>query len=268
MKWGRLGAQEKFDDLKPRFGVDARFIDVPAPSISEGLREHFEAQPVDLAVLATTPHSGLSFWFAGSISRRALREAEAMILFVREGQRGFVDPATGALQLKKVLIPLDGKTPIAPALARAARLWSALGLPLEMRFLHIGDVAPADAPKEIPITLARGPCGRDDPAKCAIVESGPDLHADAGPARRAVPLPQFRQRGDSGGRPLAGSQRAGAIEGAAAAEGRARRQTTASTNAVPVIAIATGRPSPRPRSSASQSPAGVPAARSTSTTAQ
>jgi nucleotide-binding universal stress UspA family protein len=157
VKWGRLGAQEKFDDLKPRFGVDARFIDLPARSISEGLREHFEAQPVDLAVLATTPHSGLSFWFAGSVSRRALREAESMILFVREGQRGLVDPKSGEWRLKKALIALDGRTPIAPAMARVGRLWDALGLPLDLRFLHIGDVAPPDTPKDIPITLAQGP---------------------------------------------------------------------------------------------------------------
>ena len=130
---------------------------MPARSVSEGLHEHIEAQPVDLAVLATTAQSGLGYWFAGSVSRRALREAEAMILFVREGQRGLVNPATGALQLRKVLISLDGKTPIEPALDRAARLFDALGVPLEKRLLHIGDAAPPGLPKDIPITLAQGP---------------------------------------------------------------------------------------------------------------
>lgn len=157
VKWGRLGAHEKFADLKLRFGVDARFIDVPGRSVWEGLHEHIEAQPIDLAVLATTAHSGLGYWFAGSISRRALRQAEAMILFVREGQHGLVDPATGDLRLRKVLIPHDGKTPIAPALTRAARFLDALGAPLEKRLMHIGDAAPPDSPKDIPITLAQGP---------------------------------------------------------------------------------------------------------------
>jgi nucleotide-binding universal stress UspA family protein len=157
VKWGRLNANERFADLKPRFGVDARFIDVPARSISEGLNEHIEAQPVDLAVLATTARSGLSYWFAGSVSRRVLRQAEAMILFVREGQRGFVDPKTGVLALKKVLIALDGHTPVAPALAHAAKLLDALGLPLEKRLMHVGAAAPADAPPDIPIMLAQGP---------------------------------------------------------------------------------------------------------------
>jgi nucleotide-binding universal stress UspA family protein len=157
VKWGRLGAHERFADLKPRFGVDARFVDVPARSIWEGLHEHIEAQPTDLAVLATTALSGLSYWFAGSVSRRALRQAEAMILFVREGQRGFIDPETGDFHLKRVLIPHDGRTPIEPALTRAARLLDALGLPLEKRLLHIGDATPPDSPKDIPITLAHGP---------------------------------------------------------------------------------------------------------------
>ena len=156
-RWGRLGVHEKFADLKSKCGIDARCLDVPARSISVGLHEHFEAQPVDLAVLATTPHSGLNYWFAGSISRRALREAEAMILFIREGQRGLIDPKTGAITARRVLIPLDGRMPIAPALARAARLLDALALPLEKRFLHIGDAAPPDTPKDIPLTLAHGP---------------------------------------------------------------------------------------------------------------
>ena len=117
VRWGRLGAHERFADLKAKFGVDARCLDVPARSVSEGLEEHFESQPVDLAVLSTTPHSGLSYWFAGSVSRRALRQADAMILFIREGQRGLIDPGTGDLRLKRVLIPLDGRTPIAPAMA-------------------------------------------------------------------------------------------------------------------------------------------------------
>ena len=157
IKWGRLGAAEKFVDLKPRFGVEARFVDVPARSISAGLHEYIEAQPIDLAVLATTAHSGLGYWFAGSISRRALRQAEAMILFIREGQRGLVDAKTGELRIKKVLIPLDGKTPIEPALDRADRLLGALGVPLEKRLLHIGDAAPPDTPKDIPLTLSQGP---------------------------------------------------------------------------------------------------------------
>ncbi len=157
VKWGRLAVEDKFADLRPKFGVDARFIDVPARSISAGLNEHIEAHPIDLAVLATSAHSGLNYWFAGSVSRRVLRQADAMILFVREGQRGFVDPRTGALTLRRVLIPLDGHTPIAPALERASKLLGALGAPVETRLMHVGDSAPADAPKDMPVTLAKGP---------------------------------------------------------------------------------------------------------------
>lgn len=189
VKWGRLGADEKFVDLKPRFGVEARFVDVPARSITEGLHEHIEAHPIDLAVLATTAHSGLSYWLAGSVSRRVLRQAEAMILFLREGQHGLVDPQTGALTLKRVLIPLDGRTPVAPALARAARLLDALGLSLETRLIHVGDAAPADAPKGMPITLAQGPVVE------AILQTAQAFKADLivmpTPGRRGL-LSRFR----------------------------------------------------------------------------
>ena len=157
VKWGRLSPEEKFADLNARFGVDARSIDLPARSVWAGLHEHFEAQPVDLAVLATTAHGGISYWFAGSVSRQALRQAEAMILFIREDQRGLIDPATGALSIKRVLVPHDGRIPIAAALARAARLLDKLGLALEMRLLHVGAAAPPDAPPGLPLILAEGP---------------------------------------------------------------------------------------------------------------
>ena len=189
VKWGRLGEHEKFVDLKPRFGVDARFIDVPARSIFEGLHEHIEAHPIDLAVLSTTAHSGLSYWFAGSVSRRVLRQAEAMILFVREGQRGLIDPATGAFTLRRVLIPLDGHTPVAPVLERAGDLLESLGSPLETRLLHVGDAAPPDAPRNLPITLAKGP------VVDAILQTAQAFRADLivmpTPGRRGL-LSRFR----------------------------------------------------------------------------
>jgi nucleotide-binding universal stress UspA family protein len=157
VRWGALGPSERFVDLHPRLGFSATCLDVPARSVSEGVLEHFANHPVELAVLTTRAHSGLRYWFAGSLSRRALRQADTMILFLREGRRGFVDPQTGEIRLARALIPINGRIPAAPAIARASALLDALGVSVEKRLLHVGDVAPADRPSDMPLTLTQGP---------------------------------------------------------------------------------------------------------------
>ena len=157
VRWGKLAPADRFADLRPRLGFSAASLDVPARSVSEGVLEHFVYQPVELAVLVARAHQGLSYWFAGSTSRRTLRQADAMILFLPQGARGFVDAATGAVRLSRALIPLDGRIPPANAIARARGLLDALGPSVEKRLLHIGEAAPADAPRDMPLTVAQGP---------------------------------------------------------------------------------------------------------------
>jgi nucleotide-binding universal stress UspA family protein len=99
----------------------------------------------------------LSYWFAGSVSRQALRQANAMILFLREGQRGFVDPDNGQIKLARVLIPIDGRIAYKVAIRRALALIDGLGVPVEKRLLHVGEAAPPGCPKDIPLTLTLGP---------------------------------------------------------------------------------------------------------------
>ncbi len=157
VRWRKLAPHERFADLRSRLGFSAACLDVPARSVSEGVAEHFADHPVELAVLTTYPRSGLSYWFAGSTSRRALRQADTMILFLREGQRGFVDAQTGEIRIRRALIPIDGRIPVGDAVARALRLIDALGPEVEKKMLHVGEQAPPDAPKGIPLQLASGP---------------------------------------------------------------------------------------------------------------
>jgi nucleotide-binding universal stress UspA family protein len=157
VRWRRLGAEERFVDLQSRLGFSASCLDVPARSVSAGVAQHFADHPYELAVLTTSAQSGLSYWFAGSTSRRVLRQADSMILFLREGSRGFVDPQTGEIRLARALIPIDGRIPAGPAIARACSLIGAFGGAVEKLLVHVGDCLPPDAPRDIPLTLASGP---------------------------------------------------------------------------------------------------------------
>ena len=86
VRWGLLHEEERFADLAERLGFSASCIDVPARSVSAGVLDHLADHHFDLAVLTTHSRHGLAYWFAGSTSRRALRRAHAMTLFLREGK--------------------------------------------------------------------------------------------------------------------------------------------------------------------------------------
>ena len=157
VRWGRLTPEDRFADLQQKLGFAAVCLDVPARSVTAGVLGHFEDHPVELAVLTTNARSGLSYWFAGSVSRRALRQADTMILFVRDGQRGIVDSKSGVIRLAKALIPIDGHIPAELAVSRAHALIDRLGVKVEKRLLYVGDAPPAGAPADVPLTLGQGP---------------------------------------------------------------------------------------------------------------
>jgi nucleotide-binding universal stress UspA family protein len=172
VRWGQLGDEERFADLQTRLGFSAACLDVPARSVSAGVLDHLADHYFDLAVLTTHARSGLAYWFAGSTSRRALRRAHAMTLFLREGRRGFVDAETGEIQLSRALMPVDGKIPVADAVNRAKRLIERLGVSVELRLLHVGAEAPAGCPKDVPLTFAQGAVAP------AILKTAQDFRAD------------------------------------------------------------------------------------------
>jgi nucleotide-binding universal stress UspA family protein len=172
VRWGLLGEEERFADTQTQLGFSATCADVPARSVSSGVLEHLADHYFDLAVLSTTARAGLAYWFAGSTSRRALRHANGMTLFLREGHRGFVDPDSGEVKLKRVLMPVDGKIPVADAVNKAKRLIERLGVSVEMRLLHVGGAAPAGCPRDVPLILAQGAVAP------AIFKAAEDLRAD------------------------------------------------------------------------------------------
>jgi nucleotide-binding universal stress UspA family protein len=200
VRWGLLEEEERFADTQTRLGFSAACADVPARSVSSGVIEHLEDHYFDLAVLTTHARSGLAYWFAMSTSRRALRRAHAMTLFLREGQRGFVDLDTGEVKLKRALMPVDGRIPVADAVNRAKRLFERLGVTVEMRLLHVGMTAPAGCPRDVPLILAHGAVA------AAIFKTAEEFRADV------VIMPTVGKRGMLG--PMRSSVSARVLEDA------------------------------------------------------
>ncbi|MCU0595021.1 MAG: universal stress protein, partial [Desulfobacterota bacterium] len=62
---------------------------------------------IDLAIAASHGRSGLKRLILGSVTERLMRTLPCPLWVVRSPERGFVSPATEAVQLKKILVGCD-----------------------------------------------------------------------------------------------------------------------------------------------------------------
>ena len=131
-------------------------------------------------VLATHQRDGFERWRQPSVAQAIARHAGEVALFVPAGIDGFVSQATGAMQLRRVLVPLAHAPSPPPAVDAAAALApTAGGGPVAFRLVHVG----ADAGPHV--TTPTGPAWTwerqavaGDPATAlarAMQEWSPDL---------------------------------------------------------------------------------------------
>jgi nucleotide-binding universal stress UspA family protein len=80
----------------------------------EAMIAYCEQYPPDLLVLATHQRDGFSRWLHKAMAEPLARRSRAMTLFVPESASGFIAPATGAVTLRRILVPVD-RTPNAQA---------------------------------------------------------------------------------------------------------------------------------------------------------
>jgi nucleotide-binding universal stress UspA family protein len=123
-------------------GVDIEKVQTtgadPVAHTAEFLRQH----PADVIVMATHPRDGLAAWSQPSVAAAISQHAGEIALFVPEGSAGFVSPATGALNLRRILVPVDHTPSPQPAVDAAVALAALVGDdPVTFRLLHVGEGA-------------------------------------------------------------------------------------------------------------------------------
>jgi nucleotide-binding universal stress UspA family protein len=115
--------------------ISARERD-PARAIVRFANDHKN----DLIVLATHGREGVPRWLHGSVAEPAAREADTPTLFLPPGTRGFVDPETGTLRLRNVLIPIDHRPRPQAAAREAERLCQTLSLSeIALHLVYVGE---------------------------------------------------------------------------------------------------------------------------------
>jgi nucleotide-binding universal stress UspA family protein len=142
VKWGALNQNAQPAAIETELGLRVSSVSVPAKNARTGILDFLDDHPCELVVLATHEHKGLSHWFDVSVEQGVLRKAHVMSLFLRDGAKGFVDAATGALALKKVLAPIDDSVDYIPALRRVENLIRRFGSEASVQLLHVGERPP------------------------------------------------------------------------------------------------------------------------------
>ena len=114
----------------------------PLPAILDQL----DKGQFDLAVMATRGSSGGSSWFKSSVSEPLAHRTETSTLFVPADSPGIVDPTSGQLTIRKILVPVaevpDGQNAVTLAARTAIAASQTHGEEVEIRLAHVGDQMP------------------------------------------------------------------------------------------------------------------------------
>jgi nucleotide-binding universal stress UspA family protein len=83
-------------------------------SIVQGISPHAaildyvrEEGGIGLIVMSTHGRSGLKHVLLGSVAENVIRYASCPVLLVKQPEHEFIDPATGEIQIRKILFPID-----------------------------------------------------------------------------------------------------------------------------------------------------------------
>ncbi|MGH6943855.1 MAG: universal stress protein [Geminicoccaceae bacterium] len=137
-RWG-LPAAEGAPEGTERSGVDVRKLQMHDRDPVHAILRFLDDHPVDLIILATHGRDGLPRWLHGSVAEPVARQGDTPTLFIPLGARGFVSPETGAVSLRKIVLPVDQHPQPQRAIQMALQVAQALGLgDLFVQVLHVG----------------------------------------------------------------------------------------------------------------------------------
>ena len=142
VKWRMIEAGASQAAVADRLGLKVVKVAVKSDDPAHGIATYVEPTNCDLMVMMTHLRPVLQHWLEGSIAETTVSETHAPALFLREGQKGFVDRETGALSLNVVLMPIEASVSPLAAFRRIADLAHTLDPAAEILMLHVGEDLP------------------------------------------------------------------------------------------------------------------------------
>lgn len=148
-RWGVL-AEGDGEEAAMKLGISARRSSVGGVAADQAILQEMANAHADLVVMATHGRSGLERWTRPSVSEPVVTKGSVPVLLLPAHTPGFVDPVTGSVTLRRILIPIDHQPDPSAAFAAASMMGRALGGDeLEIATLHCGTRHPATDKLEV-----------------------------------------------------------------------------------------------------------------------
>jgi nucleotide-binding universal stress UspA family protein len=134
----------------------------------------YDLEPA-LLVVGTHARHGVASVFRDSIAEALARNVEVPTLLVPNAGQGFVDPATGAIDLRTILVPASDATIAARGIAEAQALAALAGTTaFEIVVLHAGDRAlPVTGPPGVRVRTVAAAGSPEEAIALAIRDHDP-----------------------------------------------------------------------------------------------
>lgn len=146
-EWGLIRGAHDMDGLMA-LGLGVKKVLAEGEDPVVACLDYLDRHPADLIVLATHQHNGRTAWLQRRVAEPLARGSATPNLFVPHDRPGFVDPATGAVRLRRILIPVADDPDPQHAVELAVRLAQQLGLAgVYITLLHVGDQGSAPRPE-------------------------------------------------------------------------------------------------------------------------
>lgn len=145
VRWGRLGASDGVDAFH-RLGMRIDYKALPSLDLTSPVTAEIRASAPDLLMLTTHARSGFQRLREESVAETIAREARVPTLFFPDHARGFVDPDSGSVSLRRVLVAAGSVTEAREGIAAALSLVSSYdAAPCEFVLVFVGDRAEVPA---------------------------------------------------------------------------------------------------------------------------
>ncbi len=138
--WGRITPGTASADVLEQTGVAVRKVGIHESNAAAGLADFLKGHRPSLVVMASHGRAGLDRLFSGSVSSELVRASGLPALLLGPQACGFVDAATGAVTLTKVLVPIDHDPAPETALDTLDAFNAAHGAALDP--IHVGPGGP------------------------------------------------------------------------------------------------------------------------------
>ncbi len=141
-QWGLLPPGSSRTAVGDTLGIHVRKIAVGGDNPIDAISAYVTRHPADLMVLATHQRSGAARWLNSEVAAPLARRLRLPALFVPPDVDGFVDLETGAVRLRRIVVPVDRHPNPGSIIDALPGFIAALSAePVSVDLLHVGGAA-------------------------------------------------------------------------------------------------------------------------------